>query len=952
MAGIPLRANQQGMFSRFLLMLLTLFTTTAFAQTVRFSGKVVNDKNEPLSGVSVRLEGGNGTSTNTEGRFTLNLATGKKYTLTLSAVGYAAQTVETEAISNNTGELLIVMQVASKDLAGVTVTAGGRTTRRETVNSIIAFQKNTNTVASVISAETIRRSPDRNTGEVLKRIPGASVQDGKFLVIRGLADRYNMAMLNGIPLSSTEPDRKTFSFDLIPSNMIDNIVINKAFVPEMPGEWAGGLVQVNTKDIPTKNFLTVQAGFGFNTQTISNDFYTYRGGKTDWLGIDDGTRSLPDLYRTKSAFAAASQADKNAIGLAMQNVWNGNVISTPFNSNFQLSAGFASTLFKKRFGGIFGVTFNRQSRRLQLQNNYYDFADNGGARLDKGLNYEYDDNRYNQETLLGALGNLTLELNANNRISYKTLFNITSNDFITQRTGIRNFGGSLPDSVRGRELAYQQNTFWSNQLSGEHNITALKTRLRWYGSFNILDGYSPDQRRLYYLKDNSSANQPYRMLISNTISQESGNRLWQLLNDYVYTAGGDVSRTIEMFGQKQTVKAGYMLQVRDRLFDALPFAYSLVGNNDALRQQDAERAFVGSNFSADEENGKLKFGLLQNLNYRYVGNTILNAGFIQFDNQFTPDLRVVWGVRVEDFDQLIGSTRKSDPRHNNTRVRDWLPGVNITYRLNAKTNLRLSGSQTVVRPEFREIAPFGFYDFELNASVTGNAQLRRTKVTNIDLRYELYPRAGETFNAGVFYKNFDDPIEQVFQPNASSGDFFFQNADMARAYGAELEFRKRLDFIKGFQNFTFQTNLAYIYSRIEDAFLAANGFSINRPMQGQSPYVINAALLYDHEKSGLNATVLFNQIGRRIAFIGNQRNLIPDVWENQRPLMDLQVSKKLLKNKGELRLNVSDLLNRTLYFYQNTERADDNKGFQKGSDALRFSRRFGTNVSLSFGYNF
>lgn len=940
------------MFQRPLLFLITLlFTATAaLGQNIRFSGKVVNDKNEPLAGVSVRLEGGTGISTNTEGRFTLNLTPGKSYSLNISGVGYAPQTVQTETISNTTGELLVVMQVASKDLSGITVTAG-RTTRRETVNSIIAFQKNTNTVASVISAETIRRSPDRNTGEVLKRIPGASIQDGKFLVIRGLADRYNMAMLNGIPLSSTEPDRKTFSFDLIPSGMIDNIIINKAFVPEMPGEWAGGLVQVNTRDIPTKNFFTIQAGVGFNTQTISNEFYAYKGGKTDFLGVDDGTRDLPSLYKNKTSFAIASQAQKNAIGLQMKNVWNAAPIASPLNSNFQISGGFTSTLFKKRIGGIFGLTYNRQSRFVQQENSQYAFlVDGSKPRYGLGIDYEFTDNRYNQDVLIGALGGLTLELNNNNKISYKSLFNINATDYTILRSGTFNNSNALLDSARARELGYQQNMFWSNQITGEHNITALKTRLRWYGSFNILDGYSPDQRRVFYLKNNDVPGGSYLLNISDVLSQRSGNRLWQILSDYIYTGGGDVSRTFDLFGQKQTVKAGYMLQVRDRLFDALPFSTALVGNNEALRRQEAEQIFVSSNYSNNDEMGKLKFGLIQDVRYRYLGNTILNAGFLQFDNQFTPDLRVVWGVRVEDFDQLIGSVKKSDPRHGYSRVRDYLPGVNITYRLNSKTNLRLSGSQTVVRPEFREIGPFSFYDFELNASVEGFAALKRTKVTNLDLRYELYPRSGETFNVGVFYKNFDQPIEQLFFPAGGGSSIFnYRNVDGARAYGAEIELRKRLDFAAALKNFTFQTNLSYIYSRVRSTNTTID---VDRPMQGQSPYVINAALMYDHEKSGLNATVLFNQIGQRIAFVGNEKQFVPNIWESSRPLLDLQVSKKLFKSKGEVRLNVSDLLNQRLYFYQNTEVDKSDESFNKGLDAVRFSRRFGTNISISFGYNF
>lgn len=930
----------------FLVLLLLLTNFQIMAQSGRLSGKVTNDRNEPVA-ASISVSTGGGTTTNVEGFFTLNLAPGKKYEIKVTAVGYQPKTIEDIEINAGlTTDLNIVLQQSSKEMSNIVVTTTRSSARRETVNSIISFQKNTNTVASVISAESIKRSPDRNTGEVLKRIPGASIQDGRFLVIRGLADRYNQALLNGIPLSSTEPDRKTFSFDLIPASMIDNIVINKAFVPEMPGEWAGGLVQVNTRDIPSNNFFSIQVGTGFNTQTISNDFYTYKGGSLDWLGVDDGTRALPSNYVNKSTFNSYTQEQKNDVGLAMENIWSAQQTNVfPLNLSLQANGGFRGKLFGKRIGGVFGVTYNRNVRYLQLQNNQYAFTGSG-----LGIDYEFNDNRYTTDILAGALGNLTFEFDANNKISYKTILNVNTNDYVMLRGGTENFGGSVLDSVRANELGFQQNTFWTNQISGDHNFTGLGARLKWFGSFNILDGYTPDQRRIFYRKDNSAPNEPgYEMLISDVLSQRSGNRFYQYLNDYVYTAGGDVQKNFNLFNQRQTVKAGYLFQVRDRLFDAKPFSVALTGNNPALKSQQPEQAFVPANFG-NREQGKFYFDAIQGNRFRYMANTILNAAFLQFDNQFGKNIRVVWGVRVEDFDQLVGSVKKSDPRHVYSRVRDFLPGLNATFKTSSKTNIRFSASQTVVRPEFRELAPFEFYDFELNAAVQGNSNLKRTKVTNFDLRYELYPRAGETFNIGVFYKWFDQPIEQLFFQGGGGASFFpFANPESAYSMGAEMEFRKKLDFIPALKNFTFQTNLAYIYSRIQDDSLKNAGFSIDRPLQGQSPYVINASLMYDWEKAGLNATLLFNQIGRRIYLVGNALQQVPDVWENSRPLMDFQIAKKLMKNKGEVRLNVQDILNQRLIFYQNST---SNEAYEAGTDPIRFSRRFGTTVSATFAYNF
>lgn len=920
-----------------------LLLSTVQAQTLKLSGKVVNERNEPLAGVSIKTTTGEGTATDVSGNFSLSLSAGQKHELTFSAVGYAAKIIsDVELVSGQVNELNIVLTTVSKDMGNVVITASRSSARRETINSMIAFQKNTNTVAQVISAEAIRRSPDRNTGEVLKRVPGTSIQEGKYLVVRGLADRYNQAMLNGILLSSTEPDRKTFSFDIFPAPMIENIVINKAFVPEYPGEWAGGLVQVNTKDVPSTSFLNIQIGTSFNTQTIGHDFYTYRGGKYDWLGFDDGTRALPSSFPRKSQFNLLSQAEKTTIGKNFENVWSAEKNSSGFapvlGKIFQLNGGFNQSLGKNnKLGGILAISYNRSYKRLDYNNAFYSVQNDIAS-----LNFDYHNEKYSQDVLAGALGNLSLQLGSNHKISWKNILNVNTTDYVINREG-KDFEADPVngENIRATELAFKANTFYNTQLSGDHNIPSLGTKFRWYGSFSILDQYIPDQRRIQYNQPASGGN--YSLLISNTRSQKSGSRYFGFLNDYVYTGGGDVTKNFKLFDLSQSVKLGYMMQVKDRLFDSRPFSVYLSTDNPMLRQLPADQVFAPENFGTGTDN-KFGFDELSGTQYRYLANTILNAGYIQLDNQFSEKLRAVWGIRVEDYDQVVGSMRKEDPRHVHSQVRDYLPALNLTYKLNNKTNLRLAGSQTVIRPEFRELSTFAFFDFELGATILGNTQLKRTKVSNLDLRYELYPRAGELFTIGVFYKYFKDPIELYFNQSGAgtSNTFNYINADEAKSYGAEIEFRKRLDFVSSLKNFTLQGNVSYIYNRV-----TKENAQLNRPMQGQSPYLVNAALQYDLERLGLNTTLLFNVIGRRILYVGNQD--VPSIWEAPRPLSDLQIAKKVIKKKGEVKLNITDFLNRRAYYYHDL---DNNKKYKAGSsDALSINRKYGTNISLSFSYN-
>jgi len=916
------------------LLLLICFIVTAFitqAQKAKLSGKVTSARNESLIGVTITLKSDRNqvTKTDVEGRYSFNIDINKTYSVALSYVGYKAKNIENINATQSGEEVTldILLEESGVKLADVTVSANRSSNKGATDNALISYQKNTNTVASVISAESIKRSPDRNTAEILKRTPGTSIQEGKYIIVRGLADRYNQAMLNGILLTSTEPDRKTFSFDLFPSQIIDNIIINKAFVPELPGEWAGGLIQVNTKDIPTKNFLNVQIATSYNTQSTGKDFFKDKGGKTDWYGIDDGTRSLPAGYTTKSNFDTSNIAFKTSIGKTMANNWVPvKSVASP-NYSFQLNGGFASTLWGKKIGGMIGVNFSENQKIQDNLNQQNTLEANKFSTI-----YKYDDKKYITDINMGAIAGFSIYLNPLNKISYKAIVNVKSNNSFTQRYGNEYSRGDL---MKGNEFTFAQNTFFTNQLNGEHSLTN-KLKLNWYGAFNILDSYSPDQRRLLYTKS-ATGSDAYVLNISNSLSQQSGSRIFQSLSDYIYSGGGDLTYKLK----QNTIKAGYFIQVKDRFYDAALFANFLPKDNPALRALPADVVFDPSNFGNGTDN-MFGFDAIKGRNFRYMANTILNAGYLQFDNKVSEKIRMVWGLRVEDFDQLIGSVKVWDPRHTYSKVTDYLPGLNTTIKLNQNSNLRLTASQTVIRPELRELSSLNIFDFELNASVQGNPNLKRTKITNTDIRYELYPGSGEVFTAGVFYKNFENAIEQIFsEGSGGASTFSYQNAKNAITYGVELEARKKLN-----KFFTFQANASFINSKIKDENL-----KLERQLQGQSPYLVNVGLLYDLVEKGFNATLLFNQIGERIYLVGDMQagSASPDIYEAPRSLVDFQMSKKIMKNKAEIKFTVSDLLNQQQTFYQNL--STSNPKYEKGIDAVRFSRKFGSTFGISFNYS-
>ncbi len=928
-----MRKHKLNMRTVFTIIMLVVASVRS-SGTGKISGKVTDGKNgETIIGAVVTVKGtSTGTVTDVDGNFTLTADAGP-CSIEVKYMGYQNKEV-TDIVVVNGGEVMVSIALETSKATELKEVVVQSSLKKENISAMILYQKNANTVAQVVSAEAIRRSPDRNTGEVLKRVSAASIQEGKYLVVRGLADRYNQATLNGTLLSSTEPDRKTFSFDLFPSGMIDNIVINKAATPDLPGEFAGGLIQVNTKDIPSKNFFTVQLGSGVNTQTYGKDFYYYKGGSLDWLGIDDGTRALPADVPGKDGFRALTADQRNALAKELKNDWAYEKKPAPLNANMQASGGFNTPLGSKKLGGIFAVNYNKQNKKTDITRAFY----NQSGALQKTL--DFNEESYTEEVLWGALANLTLELNRNNKISLKNLFNVNGIDNTLLRSGRNNDYGA---DVNAYQLAFKSTQYLTTQLLGNHYLESAKVKINWNGSFVRLHQDQPNLRRLEYRKpDGDSAY--YASIQAYLPSLASGSKFYSDLTDNIFIGSADASKQTMYWGQTQTIKTGYMVQGKSRVFNSRPFG--MTGGDNTTNQLPNTQIFAPQNIGTT--NG-YNFNELSDKDYDYSANSLLNAAFIMADNAFSEKLRLVWGVRYENYNQQLNGFRSNQPVNLDKNAGDFLPSLNLTYKYTDHSNFRACASETVIRPEFRELSPFTFYDFEILAAVQGNPDLERTKIINADLRYELYPRNGEMLTAGVFYKHFNNPIEQFYnESGVNTFSFTYGNAPSATSSGAEVEFRKRLDFIgKALSPFTVFANGSYILSKVnfETKDAAGNTVKSDRPMQGQSPYVVNCGIQYDRDQSGTSATLLFNTIGRRIYLVGNEQS--PHIWEAPRALFDFQVSQKVLHKRGDIKFTISDILNQKAVFYQDK---NDNGKYDNG-DFLRISKLTGTTASLSFLYS-
>jgi hypothetical protein len=919
-------------------------TAIANAQTTStLNGKITNSRNEVVPNASVRIEGLNRTiAANVEGRFTIVLETGKKYTLTITSVGYKTKVVdEVEVRPGNDvqNEIEIVMEADEKNTLQQVVVR--TTVRKENTTALINFQRNSASVSSGIAADFIRRTPDKNTGEVLKRVSGASIQDNKFVVVRGLSDRYNAAMLNNAQLPSSEPDKKAFSFDVFPAALIDNIVINKTATPDLPGEFAGGLVQVNTKDIPSKDVLTVGVSLGYNTQATFKKFTSNERNGLDWLGFDDGARDIPNGFPERAQDYRALSLKPGGLQeqLELSRLFSGSAYK-PVSGNAAPIQTYSLTFGKSwktksdaTWGAIFAVNYRNAMMQYDVRRGLYE---NNGDPI-----FQLTDAQNRYQTNTGAIANFTF-VKGKHKISFKNLFNQLFDDNYYTRTG---FNTSRLNDLSFYSSYLNQRSLYSGQLEGEHQLTKSGIKLRWNGNAGYNWKKQPDLRTALYARSINTS-EPFE------IDPDDTRRFYSDLKDYSFGGGGQLSIPMNWGGdEKQNLKLGGSTLIRIRDFKSRIFRYIPASSqfNTANGRKPVETVFLPDNIT---EQGFVLEEFTNNSD-KYFGVSALNAGYAMLDNKFN-DFRIIWGVRVENFQQLLTARDHTGDRKSKlTEKWDVLPSLNVVYSFNSKNNLRISGSRTVARPEFREIAEFAFYDYEQNYGVKGDTGLRRSAILNFDLRYEFYPKAGEAITLAAFYKSFDEPIEFRLDPssNADSRRYFYQNALSATTLGFEAEIRKSLAFIgKSLEDLSLFANFTYLFSEVTFNDLGSGGgkqVKADRPLQGQSPYLINAGLQFTSKSTVWGGSLLYNRIGQRLSLVGNDD--FPSVYERPRNQLDFQVSKKILNKRGELRLTVADIFNNDYYFYENV---NSQKAFNEGTDRLFNAYKPGTTFTVGFTYDF
>jgi TonB-dependent receptor len=742
-------------------------------------------------------------------------------------------------------------------------------------------------------------------------------------------------MLNNAVLPSTEADKKAFAFDIIPSSVVDNVVIYKSPTPDLPGDFAGGAVKVITKDYPSHKLNELSVSIGVNSLTTGKEFYKgYPNGKYDAVGFFDDSRHLPGPYaRNRYDFIHKDEDFKSATTKLFPNTYGFQQAGKSLPAISAIYTGGNTAILKSgnKLGYIYSIGYGNGRAVSERTRADYDISHN--AR------YGYNTNIYDEKNNLTALLNVTYSY-GKSKISLKNLFN---NKFV-KTVGLRDgsdFQNGSPFLIKSENSEAAATGLINSVAEGLHKIGKSWT-IDWNGSFAYTYKDQPDQRVVTLRTDQNDLS-TYFLKLNNENSPEIRNagRVYSWLAEFIYGASANATRQFEWFGQTQKLKFGTMNYYRDRTVKVDAVGYSTLGN-DPVTIFESKPSGYSTILSTDNiDTYRLTVANIATNSTNYTGNALLNAGYVMLDNKFTDDLKLTWGARVEKYRQELSARNKGTRVYDNT---DVLPSFVFTYSLNSRTNLRLAGSQAVNRPEFRELATYNVYDYDNYISVTGNANLVRCKNTNADLRYEWFPAAGEIISASVFYKYFDKPIEQV---NEGNDVFTYQNATHATVYGAEIELRKKLDFIntKFFDQITFYTNAAYMKGAVK--FGEVN---YDNPLQGQSPYLINGGLLYTSLNDGLSFNLLYNRIGPRLRFRGQNGNL--NIFERPRDVIDFQIGKKFYSNKLELKLSISDILAQKYTWYYKYNPTTSQTGYKSGEDEIINTNRLGSSALLSIRYNF
>ncbi|MDP2208783.1 MAG: TonB-dependent receptor [Bacteroidota bacterium] len=910
-------------------LLLPLYNIAYSQGSGSITGTITDKKtDEILIGSNLLIVGtATGTTTDIDGKYVIRGLTPGQYSLRISYISYQSVTVNNIKVEEGKDTKIDVqLNPSTIELHEVVVSAS---VLKNTETNVLKIQMNSANIVDGISAELIRKNNSSDGTDVLKRMTGVTISEGKYAFVRGVGDRYNNTLLNGANLPSTDPEKKSFSYDIIPASLIENVITAKTSTPDKPADFSGGLIQITTIEFPQRFTTDFSLTSGINTYTSFKDFTGYSGGKTDFLGYDDGSRDYPsaisNLKLTRGNFT-----DDEILNIAssFKNNWNVNNKRVPMNGNMKLTIGDKMEFFDENILGYIGsVSYSNSFSAAENERNFYDFT---------GPRYLYNGNNYSNNVMWSGMLNFSVKFGMTNKISLKNVYNQNSDDEVTIFKGDYRYADQYREIT---SLRFVSRSLLSSQLLGEHRFDILNgLNFDWTFSYSQSERNEPDARRYVYSRGLDDPNEPLRF----QLDQSLATRYFGNLLDHDFNGGTNFNLKVFESPELPKIKFGLFYNKKERNFDARLFGFKNVPGGNFLAEDSILQRSVEEIFSPENINRTfITVTEITKPSDSYESNQKVAAGYLMFDTNLLEKFRVAGGVRFEYSIQVLHSFSQTGENINvKKNYRDWLPGINLTYLLNNFINIRLAYSTTLARPEFRELAPFSYFDFITNELVQGNTELKRSLINNYDLRFEYFPKGGELVALSFFYKRFENPIEEILTASSSNEPIrSYANADAAKNYGVEIEIRKSLDFISDFvPYFSFVGNATVINSEVKlNNDEEINFQKSNRPLQGQADYVFNLGIYYDNFDLGLNSSIVYNKVGSRIAKVG--ANDLGDIIEKPVDLIDFSISKKLFQ-LFSIKFTVKDLLNQERLFIQRAPNGD------KVSELSRVGR----NISLGLSY--
>lgn len=904
--------------------------------------------NEPLTGATVTIDSLHlGAQTDLDGYFEINQIPVGLHRIKVQMISYEVYEVYTRVEIGQTTVLDIEL-VSVSEGEDVVIT-GARNTGGEM--SLVTEIREAEQVVSGVSSEQIARTQDRDAGQVVRRVPGVTIVNNRFIVIRGLNERYNLTMLNGALVPSSENDQKAFAFDLIPSQMIDRMLIYKSGAPELPGEFAGGVVQIFTK-APLENSLQISYTAGIRSGTTGQDMYFAERGPTDWLGFGAGHRALPGGFPDNLNNFSLSQTDQvTAASRLLPNNWALTRSTAIPDQRLNISLTRVRNGAKLRFGNLTALNYSNSFQRYNSDRNFYNARAAGST--DAQQVYAFQDEQFENTIRLGIMHNwFWVWGNGAHRIEFRHFLNQLANEQTTRRTGVNFEAGQEQNN---RQIRHLGRTIYMGQLYGKHKIANARHTLEWAVGAGLANRNEPDLRRAKTQRPIGADTAQFTVTLPPGASNTDASRFWSHASEMLTMSNGEYEFQFRLPDSSEVtpaIKAGYYFERKTREFSARWMAFAPGPNfNEDISGQSLDEIFGPQNI---DYNTGLTLREGTNPSDHYTATNVLGAGYVTARVPFGHG-RFLFngGARIEYNSQTLESALRTGTVGSNapvsvelvtTRV---LPAMNLSYNITPKALVRAAYYQSLNRPEFRELAPFAYYDFQFNNVVIGNPDLETPSIHNGDLRLEYYPAPGEMITIGGFAKQFTNPIEMLFVPGAGSlgtQTFTFGNAETAYSIGAEVEARKNLAFITPkLKNLSVLVNGAWIKSSVRLGDQAARQ-SDNRPLMGQSPYMMNAGLFYQNDRIGLQANVMYNVFGKRIFAVGSLD--IPDLYEMPRHLIDLSIRQRITPWLSA-NFGIQDILNQPVRFLQDADR----NNILNDQDETLLEYRLGQYFTAGFSVN-